>query len=341
MPQTVRIAGAVQGLCAALALTVSLAASAQTTVKVEEAVPYLGSLKNIRLSNGTVELLLTTDYGPRIMRYAFMGSRDEDNLFAILPGPTTTTELGEWWIRGGHRLWHAPESMPYTYETDNDPIQAKVEGNTVKLIQPVEKTTRIQKEIWVTLDPKGSHVTVTHKLTNKGFTAVELACWALSVMNTGGVAIFPQEPYGPHPENLLPARPLVLWSYTNMSDPRWMWGKSFVTLKQDPGMKDPQKVGFLNKPGWAGYLRNKTLFLKRFPYEPGKTYPDFNCNMETFTNDKFLEVETLGPLVTLKRGEAVTHTEHWWLFNNVDIGTSEAGIAAALQPILTETGKVK
>jgi hypothetical protein len=318
-----------------LSLCTQMVATAQ--VKVEEKVAYLGSPNNIRLSNGSVELILTTDYGPRIMRYALVGSGDAGNMFATMDGPTAKTDLGEWWIRGGHRLWHAPEAMPRTYEPDNDPIKVERDGDTIKLIQPMEKTNRISKEMWVTLDPQNSHVTVVHKLTNNGLFPVEMACWALSVMNTNGTGIFPQEPFKPHAEELLPVRPMVLWAYTDMKDPRWMFGKSFITLRQDPTKKEAQKLGLLNKQGWAGYHRNGALFLKRFPYEPGKTYPDYNCNMETFTNDAMLEVETLGPLTTVLPGQSITHTEHWYLVKLADLGNGEAGIAAALQPILSAT----
>jgi hypothetical protein len=305
-------------------------------VRIEQKVSYLGAPNNIRMSNGVVELIISTDYGPRIMRYAPVGSKPEANLFATMPGVTATTPLGEWWIRGGHRLWHAPESKPRTYEPDNDPVSFEIEGNTVKLKQAVEKTTLIQKEMWVTLDPKTSRVTVLHKLTNKGLFPVEMACWALSVMNQEGKGVYPQEPYRPHTEDLLPARPMVLWSYTNLKDPRWMLGSTLLTLTQDPNNKEPQKIGLLNKQGWAAYARKGWLFIKRFRYEPGKTYPDFQCNMETFTNEAMLEVETLGSLEKVAPEQSITHTEEWWLFKK-EIGETEATMNAALLPLLKET----
>ena len=96
---------------AMLAVSVSHAARAQN-IKVEQKVDYLGSPNNIRISNGTVELIIATDYGPRVMRYALAGSGPDDNVFATIPGVTVKSELGDWYIRGGHRLWHAPEGMP-------------------------------------------------------------------------------------------------------------------------------------------------------------------------------------------------------------------------------------
>lgn len=319
------------------------AASSQqpSSLKVEEKVTYAGTNTNIRISNGTVELVLATEYGPRIMRYALAGSEETDNLFASLPDLNVKTDIGQWNIRGGHRLWHAPEGKPRSYSPDNDPVQVVRDGDTFKLIEPIEKATGIQKEMWITLDATGSHVTVLHKLINKGLFAVDMACWAMSVMNKGGLAILPQEPYQSHDDALLPARPMVLWSYTNFTDPRWMLGQKYVTLRQDPDLKEPQKVGILNRQGWAGYWRNNTLFLKRFACEGDKTYPDFNCNNEAYTDANFLELETLGTLQKVQPGDSITHREDWWLYKAVDLGNGEAGIAAALQPILTETAKQK
>ena len=326
-----------------LVLTATLGgthSAAAQEVKIEQKVAYQGSPNSIRVSNGVVELILATDFGPRILRYALVGGKDEDNVFATLEGGIKT-EFGQWLIHGGHRLWHAPESIPRTYLPDNDPVSVAIDGTTVKLTEAPEKMTGIQKEMWITLDPQGSHVTVQHKLTNKGLFATEMACWALSAMNKGGTAVFPQEPYQSHDDELLPVRPMVLWGYTNLTDPRWMFGKAFLTLKQDETNKEPQKLGLQNRQGWAAYSHRGALFLKRFGYTKGRTYPDFGCNNETYTNDAFLEMESLGPLEKVEPGQAISHREDWWLYKGIDLGNGEAGIAAAMQPILTETAKPK
>lgn len=324
----------------ALALGSARVVPAQA-VKVEEKVAYNGAANNIRLSNGVVELVLATDYGPRIMRYAPVGGAEDANVFATLPDIGLKTDLGQWYIRGGHRLWHAPEGKPRSYVPDNDPVQVVREGDTIKLIQPVEAGTGIQKEIWITLDPTTSHVTVIHRLTNKGLFPVEMACWAMSCMNKSGTAILPQEPYASHDDVIDAARPMVLWSYTNLTDPRWTLGQKYVTLRQDPMLKESQKIGVLNRQGWAAYFHNTVLFLKRFACDKSKTYPDFDCNNEIYTDGNFLELETLGPIEKVQPGDSIQHREDWWLYKSIDLGNGEAGIAAALQPILSDTGKVQ
>lgn len=319
---------------ALLALLWCISSSGGQQVKIEK-VKYFNQLNCYKLSNGTVEVIVTTDIGPRIIAYRFEGK--ENILGELTPDAVVKTELGEWHPWGGHRLWHAPESKPRTYVPDDAPVRVELIGSdSVRLTQPVENPTGIEKEMLVKLDSAGSHVKVTMKLTNKGLWPVDLAPWGLTIMNGGGTTIFPHEPYISHDDKLLPARPLVLWHYTDMSDPRWTWGKKFVLLKTDTTRTEPQKVGAANKQGWAAYLRKDILFIKRFQYIEGMKYPDHGCNFETYTAGDFMEIETLGPLVTLEPGESTIHIEDWFLFKDVSAGKTESELEAALKTPLQQ-----
>ncbi len=303
-------------------------------VKVER-VTYLSMPNCYKLSNGTVEVIVTTDMGPRVIKYGFVGG---ENVFAELPDSTVKTELGEFKILGGHRLWTAPEAWPRSYAPDSSPVELKHEGtNSIRLTGVADAKTLIQKELIVTLAPEGTEVTILHRLTNRNLFAVDIAPWALSIMNGGGQTIIPQEPYISHDDNqngLLPARPLVLWPFTDLTDSRWTFGKSFIRLKTDDNIKDAQKIGVLNKQGWAAYGRNGSLFIKRYPFLEGQTYPDYNVNTETYTAGNFMELETLGPLRHLQWGETTEHSERWRLFKDVDLGATEATLTAAIIPLV-------
>ena len=163
---------------------------------------------------------------------------------------------------------------------------------------------------------------------------MELSPWALTVMTQGGRAILPQEEYRSHPEYLLPARPLVLWHYTDMHDPRWIWGTKYIQLKQDPDAETKQKIGIRNSPGWAAYYLNGDLFLKRCGLDSDANYQDFGCNMEVYTDPDILEVETLGPLASLQPDAAVEHVEQWSL-HKVEVGEEESEIDEKILPLVT------
>jgi hypothetical protein len=302
-----------------------------------EKVAYFNQPNCYKLSNGEVEVIVTTDIGPRIIRYGFVGGI---NLLAELPDQKLTTELGDWKLWGGHRLWTAPEAMPRSYSPDNTPIEFKLENkSTIRLIQPVEPKTGIQKEMTVTLAEKGTEVTIHHKVTNRNLWAVELAPWALTIMKGGGVTILPQEPFRSHEDYLLPARPLVIWHYTDLSDPRWTLGKKYICLKADATRPEPQKLGILNKQGWAAYFLDRLLFVKCFAYQQDATYPDYGSNTETYTAGSFMEIETLAPMKRLEPGQSAEHVERWYQYDGVDIGTTESSLDAAIRPRVAHIAK--
>jgi hypothetical protein len=174
-------------------------------------------------------------------------------------------------------------------------------------------------------------LTILHRLVNRGLWSINVAPWALTIMNGGGRAIFPQEPFRSWEEDVLPARPLVLWHYTDLTDARWTIGPKYIQLKPDEASTAPQKLGIGNKQGWAAYHRGSTLFLKRFAYEEGATYPDYGCNTEAYTAGPFIEIESLGHLRQLEPGAAALHEERWSLHRDVEIDASESSIDAALK----------
>jgi hypothetical protein len=301
------------------------------SVSIEKVV-YKRWQECIRISNGQVELIATTVVGPRLIRFGFVGG---ENQFRELPGQIGLTGGTEWRLYGGHRLWHAPEASPRTYEPDNAPIQAMVDGGVVRLIQPMEKTTGIQKEMAIQMDPEGTHVQIRHRLTNRGLWPVTLAAWSLSAMERGGRAVLPQSRKST-PNNLLPNRAVILWPYSEMTDPRVVWGKRYVLVQQDPAVARAFKVGMTSTDGWAGYVRKGQLFLKRFTPVADVLYPDFGSSLEVYTNGDFLELETVGPLRELRTGQSVEHTEDWYLLRDAD-AQDEAAIERTILPQVKAT----
>lgn len=85
-----------------------------------ERIPYKGWENNIRITNGTVEVIVTLQVGPRIIRLGLVGER---NLFRVLEEECGIKGGSRWYIFGGHRLWHAPEANPRSYCPDNDSVR--------------------------------------------------------------------------------------------------------------------------------------------------------------------------------------------------------------------------
>jgi hypothetical protein len=267
-----------------------------------------------RISNDEVDLIVTSDIGPRIMRYGYVNGQ---NLFKTFEESMGQSGESEWMLRGGHRIWAAPEEVSRTYAPDNGPVEIIVTGESLTAIQPVETTTGLQKQLTITLAPSGSAVEVRHRLKNTLLWEIEVAPWALSMMAPGGIGITGFPPRGTHPEVLAPTNPLVMWAFTDLSDPRWKFTRKYIVLRQDPENAVPQKIGHFNPKTWSAYLLGTDLFIKRYDADPSGSYTDFGCSFEIFTNGRMLELETLGPLTKLAPGASLEHIERWILRRDV------------------------
>ena len=273
---------------------------------------YLGHKDCVRLTNGDIELVAAA-FGPRILHYGFVGGT---NLFGLFPDVEFETEMGRWRAVGGHRLWAAPESNPHSYAPDDGPVEFRLEGSLNLRITANADAAGLEKSIVLGLMPKGSEVEVRHRIVNRNASEVEIAPWALTILD-GGTCLLPLEPYRSHGEALHPTQPLVLWPFTDLTDPRLKMEPRSIRVSVEPLSDEPQKIGLANKREWAGYLKDSTLFVKRYPYIAGETYPDYGVNTEIFVKGRFMELESLGPLRRLAPGEAIEHVERWSLVANV------------------------
>jgi len=292
-------------------------------------IEHLGWKNCIRISNGLIEVIATTDVGPRIIHAGLVGER---NLFWVSSNDTGKGAGEKFRLYGGHRLWHAPEDPKRTYVPDNNEVAVTTTDSGVILEAPIEASTGIGKKLEVSLDSKDAIVRVTHTLTNHHLWSVRLAPWAITMMAPEGLCIAPMHEVRPHTESLLPARSVVLWHYTRMNDPRLEWGDQFVLLKQNPEIRSPIKFGMQVGQGWAGYCVDGFAFIKSFATNQAAEYPDDGCNFETFANHQFLEVESLGPLTDLPPGDSVTHVEHW-LIDRLSNNPDQATVAQEVQTL--------
>src|SRR5437867_10101669 len=95
-----------------------LSMTAGAAVKIEKT-NYKGWPNCYRISNGEVELVVTGDIGPRVMRYGFVGG---ENLFKEVGESLGKSGEPKWVARGGHRWWAAPEDAVGTYCADDSRV---------------------------------------------------------------------------------------------------------------------------------------------------------------------------------------------------------------------------
>jgi hypothetical protein len=259
-----------------------------------------------RLENEHLILDYLLAAGPRIVR--LIPKSLGENLLAETPEAMLASPHGPCRLWGGHRLWHAPETAARTYLPDDSGLSVAPLVGGVRLIQD-EPRAGIRKEIAVRLRPEAAGVRLEHRLTNTGLWPVELAPWAITQLRLGGVASLPTTSPADD-EGLLPDRIIALWPYSRWSDPRFRPGDEAIEIAALP-IAQPFKVGFMSHAGRMDYRYGDLVFTKRWTPQSHRPHVDFGCNAEVYTNDRHIELETLGPVARLDPGETVDHVEEW------------------------------
>ena len=270
----------------------------------------------IKLSNGIIEAVVTIDIGPRIVYFGFVGKENIMNSAKDEFGETNNEKFDNhfykgatWRNYGGHRLWVSPEKEPDTYYPDCKPVSYTITDNGVILTPDEQIENKRALQVELSMHDNEPVMDVTHVLKNTSDTVQDIAPWALSVCERGGVLIVPMNTNN---TGLLHNRVMSIWPYTDPQDKRLFLGKKYVTLIQDPQNEDCMKLGFDLNVGRAFYVLGNSVFEKKYyPNHPNGRYPDGGVSMETYNCGLFIEIETLGEQKQMQTGEEVSHKETW------------------------------
>lgn len=299
-----------------------------------EKITYANYGECVKISNGEKELIATVDFGPYIVRYAFVG---EENMFFEDVNNKYTNDVTEsnfkgntWRVVGGHRLWLSPERHPRTYYPDDYKVECTIIENGAVLEAPEQEWTHMQYGTCILMDENGD-VKINHTVTNMGAWATKIAPWTVTVCQTGGLCVIPQNVTD---TGFFPNKWVCFWQYTPMNDERFYIGDKYITVDQR-NMDKAAKLGVINEHGYMVYFVNDAAFVKKFYYKKGVQYPDNNCNCECYTCDGYTEMECLSPLVELDANETAVHTESWSLVKcKKPVGNDEKSIADAMANVI-------
>ncbi len=256
------------------------------------------------MDNGILEIGVALEFGLRICHFSFLG---RENIFYEHPLSLDrfTTEEG-WRLRGGHRLWLAPEGEA-VYAPDNHPIRYTLIEDGIAITQERDDRLGVIKEMRVTFEE--GRVCVGHKITNVGDGLLECALWPISVMAPGGVErIGLRKRSGGYD----PLHHISIWDHSNLGDPRATYKKDEIILTH-MDIDCPYKIGVGHPEGEVRYANRGVVFFKDYERHEGATYPDGSVSYETFLSKFMVEIESLSPLYRLRPGESAEHFEYWRL----------------------------
>ncbi len=258
----------------------------------------------VEIELGIYRIQVATAFGPRVLGLSRDGGPE---IFASLDPEVVIDrpDTGVYRFRGGHRLWASPEIPEITYAPDDEPCSVATSTDRVAVVGRVDRSGLVKG---IDMSLAGGRLLVEHVLTNSGTGPMEVAPWAITQLRLGGLAIVPVSGE-PDEDRLSASSSLVLWPYTDLTDPRVTWDRGGLLVRAEAG--PPFKVGTGPSPGRLGYLIDEHLFTKTVTPAGSEPYPDRGAVGQFYLGDAFCELESVGPLATLKQGEQVTHREIW------------------------------
>lgn len=254
-----------------------------------------------------MEVAGALDFGIRIVHLSLPG---KENLMYEQPEDLSdglSTPEG-WRIRGGHRLWPAPESERI-YCPDNDPVEYELLPDGFILRQKTEAWTGMRKTLSVQQAGEGV-LKVTHTLTYEGEGETLAAPWGVTTLKGGGRAVFPF-PRSGEGSGYSVNRVLALWGDTSLADERLCFAGDEIRA-QHKASNAYFKIGIYNAAGIISMTNLGQKLEIRFDVFPMDVYTaDSGCNAELYLNPDVMELETVGAAALLKAGESVSHSEYW------------------------------
>ncbi len=257
-----------------------------------------------RCGDLTVEF---ADTGPRITG---LRVSDGENLFVELPGLVIERPGGPpFRFLGGHRLWLAPEVPSITYLPDDHPVSMTHHEGSLCARGGVD-SNGIVREIEVSCKRIEGDVVVDHRIINVGDETIETAAWAITQFPADGAAILPLGAGSVDDGGYQANRSVILWPYTNPGAEEFQWSRDAVVVEGSGGAK--QKVGVGNRNGWLAYYKGSVLFAKWSTlHDATLRYADRGASVQVYRDHRFMELETLGPIRRLERGDVLHHREVW------------------------------
>jgi len=301
--------------------------------------------KCVQISNGIIDVVVTIDFGPRIVRFGFIG--DANILYNDLErkyvtrNPSMVERYGKdaaFYRYGGHRVWLSPERMPETYYPDNEPVIYGILPEGVSFTPVRQKRNEMQLSFEVIMGEDATDIMVVHSAKNCSKEKQNYALWSITMVNSGGVEIIPQNQ--DNSNALLPNRTISIWPYTDINDKRIFLGNKYLTVQHDDSIEKALKIGVNNVLGWASYTNGDYTLVKRYIHSPQAIYPDFGCSYETSVSNDYVEMDSLSPLYGIEPGAGIRHVENLSLFKapaSPVIPTDEISI----QKFIDELGSIR
>lgn len=266
-------------------------------------------LEALELSDGSIRMLVVSSVGPRIAHFALI---DRDNLLAW--DDDGVHRRKDWRLYGGHRLWltrPGADEGEETYAPDNARCTVRELPGGVAVTAPPDPA-QLQRTIEVHAD--GPHWRIRHRVRNVGDMLWSGGAWALTCTR-------------PLPETVYRVpldRGPAGWDVVTLILPR-RWGGGHTSALVDPQIELTEEAllarslgteakRMISAPRGTIEMHDpaRGLFSKTATFDRHASYP-LGTNLAIYLAPRsfMVEMETMGPLVTLVPDEELVHDEVW------------------------------
>jgi len=284
-------------------------------------------LTGLKVSKPGVEMVIVTQVGPRIAELRWRPG-DPSILFWDPDGFKSTRKRGDWYLRGGHRVWTTQpgaDECEGTYAPDNEQCKVEREGGDGKC--GVTKLTvtgadhpvfKIQRSLVVEDNGLDGSVDVINRVTN---TSHEMlwsgGLWGLTCTAPEGCTYFIPLPTQKPPSGWSPfsVRFFPNWAghASPFPNPQLAWTDRFLIITPQG---TETKVAIEVPAGWIGCHDPHANFYKMVAYDPrtiDRCPNGMNVAFYIAPDRSMVEMEVMGPWVTLRPGETLELRERWVL----------------------------
>jgi len=279
--------------------------AALPVVSVTTAQPHRGWNDAIILRNAAVEVVVVPSVG-RMMQFRFVGENEgpfwENEKLAGQPMPPEPWKAAHGSF-GGDKTWPAPQSAwkwppPVAFDASAHTARVAPDGS-VTLSSPADPRSGLRASRHIVLDPTEPVLRITTTYEKISGEPAPVAVWVIAQLRDP-VAIFIPVPSA----SIFPTGHAPTWK-----EPDGTLRREGHVLRLTRSRTTSQKTG--NDGTDLVWVGETQLLRISIPRISGVPYTHHGCSVEVYTNaDPFpyVELETLGPLQTLRPGERTSAT---------------------------------
>lgn len=277
-----------------------------------DVVEYCGYADCLKLENEHTGVILGMHGGGRVLEYSWKG----ENVIYLDPGQNGWKYDPE--KSGidpfGGRLDIGPEEV-----IPNHPdlwlgswTAEEIGPGAARLISAEDAATGVQLIREFTLDDFSSRLTCTQIIRNVSDETKNWCHWGRTLAQGGGLCVIPLTTHSRFPKKYIMYGPGPVMNY-RPNDPNIRVREEFLEILGAPASP---KLGMDSYAGWFAYLmKNDLMFVKRFPTYPDRVYNEMaglTISIYYYEN-RFCELEPIGPMEHILPGKSASFTETWWL----------------------------